>query len=320
MSKNIYKIEHKIKTLAKNAVPDKKNNSYHIFSAEGVTFEHWDFNIRDGWLENAWLAKGEVTGSSFLKSINLFREKLLRIVPRIALISQSYIEYHFEPWVIHKVESDFAFFHCIKNREPGGLMFMEHERKALEELIHSPKIPDEFYYYWNDAVNTLGYPAKLLLMFSALEALAKKRDKNKFARPIDLYSYILGKGLANKIFTPTVGLRNRLVHGEYFSLKQDGKKNYLDLIHKKVVAFFNKEILSKPLLGENVVNPQRHFYENKSEWNLFIKRIDDSQVPVFKLKDLLRDVTDNSIYFGFLHDSKYKPVDKETNNKMLKIY
>lgn len=41
MNKNVYKIEHKIQTLAKNAVPDKVQNTYHVFSVDSVTFEHW---------------------------------------------------------------------------------------------------------------------------------------------------------------------------------------------------------------------------------------------------------------------------------------
>jgi len=318
MNKNIYKIEHKITTLAKNAVPDKNKNSYHTFSIKDITFKHWEFDIKDGWLKNAWLAKSEVTSSSFLKAINSFRKKLWKIIPRIALISQSYIEYHFEPFIVHKKDSDKAFFHYIRDRKSSGLMFMEKEKQALDELLTSTKIPDEFYYYWNDAVNTFGYSAKLLLMFSALEALAKKRDKGKFRKPIDLYSHILGKGLANKIFTQTVGLRHRLVHGEYLSPKQDGKRNYLDLIHKKVISFFNKKVLSKPLLSENVVNPQRHFYGTKSEWYHFVQRVDNG--TNFELKNLLGEVTDDPMIAGFRDNTKYKLVDANTHNNLFKVY
>jgi len=317
MSKNIYKIEYRIQTLAKNAVPNKAQNSYHIFPVGDIIFEHWDFNIRDGWLENAWLAKGEVSSNGFLKAINAFRRKLWKIVPRVSLISQSYIEYHFEPFLVHKKDDDRTFFHCTKDSESGGLMFMENEKQALDELLVSTKIPDEFYYYWNDAVNTLGYSAKLLLMFSALEALAKRRDKKRFKYPIDLYVHILGKRLANKIFIQTVGLRHRLVHGEYLSPKQDGKKNYLDLIHKKVISFFNKKILSKHLLSENVVNPQRHFYGSKSEWHRFVRRVDNG--TTFELKDLLGEITDDH-KIGFRDNKKYELVDVETHNNLLKTY
>lgn len=318
MSKNIYKIEHKITTLAKNAVPDKNKNSYHIFSIGDIIFEHWDFNIRDGWLENAWLVKCDVSSHSFLKALNSFRKKLWKIIPRIALISQSYIEYHFEPFVVHKKYSNNAFFHYTKDIESGGLMFMEKEKQALDELLAFSEISDEFYYYWNDAVNTFGYSAKLLLMFSALEALAKKRDKTKFRKPIDLYAHILGKRLANIIFTPTTGLRHRLVHGEYLSPKQDGKKNYLNLIHKKVISFFNKKIFSRPLLSEDVVNPQRHFYGSKSEWHRFVKRVDSG--TNFELKALLSEVTDKPMIAGFRDNTKYELVDVSTSNNLLKVY
>lgn len=318
MDNNIYKIEHKITTLAKNAVPDKDKSSYHIFSIGDITFEHWNFNIRDGWLENAWLAKSEVKSNSFLKAINLFSKELWKIVPRIALISQSYIEYHVEPFMVYKKENDTAFFHCVKESESGGLMFMENEKQALDELLTSADVSDEFFYYWNDAVNTLGYSAKLLLMFSALEALARKRDKTKFKKPIDLYSHILGESLSNKIFVQTKGLRHRLVHGEYLSPKQDGKKNYLYFIHKKVISFFNKKILSKPLLSEDVVNPQRHFYGGKSEWFRFIKKINKS--INFELKSLLEEVTDDFMKAGFRDNRKYKLVDVNTHNDLLKTY
>lgn len=317
MSKNIYKIEHKIQTLAKNAVPDKAKNSYHAFSVENIIFEHWSFNIKDGWLENAWLAKSEISVSSFLKAINSFRSKLWKIVPRIALISQSYIEYHLEPFIVHKKDSNKVFFHCTKDRESGGLMFMKDEKQALDELINSTEVPDEFYYYWNDAVNALGYSAKLLLMFSALEALARKRDKQSFKKPIDLYAHILGKKLADKVFAQTVGLRHRLIHGEYFTPKQDGKKNYLDLIHKKVISFFNKKVLSKPLLSENVVNPQRHFHGSKSEWHRFVGRIDNG--TIFELKDLLSEITDDD-RVGFRDNKKYELVNVNTHNNLLKVY
>lgn len=317
MSKNTYEVEHKIQTLAKNAVFNKDKNSYHTFSVGDTIFEHWDFNFRDGWLENAWLAKSEVSSSNFLKAINTFHRKLWKIVSRVSLISQSYIEYRREPFIVHKKNSDKAFFHCTKDRKSVGLMFMENEKRALDELLVSPKVPDEFYYYWNDAVNALGYSAKLMLMFSALESLAKQRDKKKFKLPMNLYAHILGKRLANKIFAQTVGLRHRLVHGEYLLSKQDGKKNYVDLIHKKMISFFNKKILSKPLLNEEVINPQRHFYGSKSEWYHFVKRVDND--TIFELKDFISEITDD-YKIGFRDNKKYELVDVKTHNNLLKIY
>ena len=39
----------------------------------------------------------------------------------------------------------------------------------------------------------------------------------------------------------------------------------------EIVAYFNKEILKKPLLSEDVVSPQRHIFGNKQTSAFFIK-------------------------------------------------
>ena len=317
MNKYIYKIEHKIQTLAKNAVPDKIKKSYSSFVVKDIKFEQWNFNIRDGWLGNAWLAKSEVSSKDFIQTINVFRRRLRKIVPRIALISQSYIEFILEPFIIHKENNDKAFLHYTSNRKVGGLMFMGDEKKALEELLTSRNIPDEFYYYWNDAVNTFGYSGKLLLMIFALEALVRKRDKGRFNKPFDLYEYILGKRLAKAIFTKTTGLRSRLAHGDYFIPRRDQKKNYFDEIHKKVISFFNNEILSKPLLSEKVINPHRHFYGNKSEWHHFVKKVDTS--ATFRLKDVMREINKDD-RVGFRNKDKYELVSINDYNRLRETY
>ena len=46
-------------------------------------------------------------------------------------------------------------------------------------MLRDAEIPDEFFYYWNDATNSSGYAAKLGLMFSAVEVLAKIKQEKK---------------------------------------------------------------------------------------------------------------------------------------------
>ncbi|MFH1402312.1 MAG: hypothetical protein ABIG87_01660 [Patescibacteria group bacterium] len=284
--KNKYKIEHKILTLAHCAVMDNKDKPA-SFNVDGVKFSHWDFNYRDGWRNSdAWIATTEVVADNYVDAINILGKKLSKIIPRISLISQSYIEYLFEPFVVHKIGSDVVFFRYIKDVEGGGLMFMEKELKALNGLLLAEKIPETFYYYWNDAVNTVGYSSKLLIMFSALEALAKNRDKKKFKKPIDLYSEILGKELSSKIFSDGNGLRNRLIHGEYFGDEDQGKE-YIKIIHDKVISYFNNKILSESLIQEDIVHPQRHPFGNKKAGIFFLKCKNGTQL--FRLKDILND-------------------------------
>ena len=220
-----YKIEHKIFTLADCAVMEKESNPA-SFGIEGIQFSHWDFNYRDGWVgADAWLATAEVEAKDFLDAINGFRAKLFKLIPRISLISQSYIDFAMEPFIVHDSTSDVVFFEYTEDVKGGGLMFMEDEQKALVLLLERTDIPELFFSYWNDAVNVSGYSAKLLLMFSAIEALVKKDRKKDWA----LINSILGEDLIKELFEPKSGLRHRLVHGEYFDARDD-KKNYLDRI------------------------------------------------------------------------------------------
>lgn len=295
---NTYKIEHKILTLAHCAVMEKKNEPA-SFDVDGVKFSHWDFNYRDGWLSDAWIATTTITAVNYVDAINELLKKLAKLIPRIALISQSYIEYISEPFLIHKINSDVIFFRYTTDVRGGGLMFMENEQKALTKLLGAKEIPESFYYYWNDAVNTTGYPAKLLLMFSAIEALVKKIGNKDWT----LINKILGEDLVKELFgtkeQPNTGLRHRLVHGEYFSDRDTGK-NYLELVHNKVITYFNVSIISEPLIPEKIVHPQRHFFGNKEQGNFVLKRKDGS--TAFNLKELLKDFNDN----GFRKPENYE--------------
>ena len=108
-----------------------------------------------------------------------FRGKLVRIIPRIALIGQCFIEYQAQPFLIRRLDRDFAFVRLSHDDGPVGLVFGDDELEALNILLVNKDIPEEFFYYWTDAVNVTGYSAKLVLMFAALEALVKKKDGDK---------------------------------------------------------------------------------------------------------------------------------------------
>lgn len=305
---NTYKIEHKIYTISDCAVMKDKNRPA-SFSVEEVEFFHWNFNFIDGWKgDDAWLAVFSVDASNYIDAINILWKKFALIIPRVALISQSYIEYIFEPFLIHKTNEPIAFLRFARNIKGGGLMFMENEQEALNKLLNDKITPDSFYYYWNDAVNTNGYSSKLLLMFSALEAFARKRDKKIFPKPKELYIKILGTDLTNEIFSGKNSLRNRLVHGEYFN-QNDHKNNYLKLVHEKVISFFNEEILKKKLIAENVVSPQRHPFENHIAGNFFFKRKDNK--AFFNLKDILNNFDGDR----FKSDGEYEIISGKKLNQ-----
>src|SRR5207249_3117402 len=146
-------------------------------------FSHWDFNYRDGWPSDLWLAEDAVEAGSLVDALSIFRKVLARVIPRISFIGQSYIDFLTEPYLVVKAGSEVGFFRYTRSRGATGLMFMQNELEALRQLLSDKVVPEEFYYYWHDAVNASGYTPKLLLMFSAIEALAKiakgQKDWNK---------------------------------------------------------------------------------------------------------------------------------------------
>lgn len=254
----IYRLEQRIHTLASNDV-DNASNGPPSFAAEGVIFSHWQYDDDiPWWTHHYWLATADIEANGFIQAWGSFQKSLALVVPRVSLVSQCYTEYLRQPYLILKKSADIAYFRAIADSGPCPLSFMEAEKKALDLLLKYPQIPNEFFYYWNDATNANGYSSKLLLMIVALEALTKKTTSEDLKE--DLWGI---KGDSDD------ALRNRLVHGEYFK-DQDGGKNYVELIHSKVITYFNESILGQELLQKNVVNPQRHPSDKNQTWG-FIK-------------------------------------------------
>jgi len=279
-----YRIQHRIRTLSENAVGVAEGEP--SFTAEDIIFTHWEFNHRDGWVVDAWLAEYSVDAESGAKALFEFNKRLFKVIPRVSLVGQSYIQYLVQPYLITKEGSDVGFFNYPFSVGPVGLMFQEEEKKALDILLANADISEEFFLYWNDAVNTTGYSSKLLIMFSALEALIKKPDGTK---DYVLRKTILGDELKDKIFAQKTGLRHRLVHGDYFS-DQD-TDNYMDIIHKKVTKYFNDVIFNEKLITEDVTGPQRNFFDNDNLIKCWVRQKDEAW-PL-ELKKVHEDAENN---------------------------
>jgi len=284
----IYKIQQRIETLAQIAVPEESLRTH--FELLGVSFSRWDL---DDWKETYWLAQAQIEALNYKEAFQNFRVKLAKIIPRVSLISQCYIEFLAQPFLIHKRDASEAFFRFTYDRGGTGLMFMQNELTALIGLLENAQIPEEFFYYWYDAVNATGYSSKLLLMFSAIEALVKDTEGKKDRTKLEL---ILGTDLKVALYgtkgNSSGGLRHRLVHGEYFN-PNDSKKDYLYLVHNQIISYFNDSLFHEKLIHENVVNPQRHSFGNKEGSRFFIRATGGSAL---NLKDILSDIKENDIY------------------------
>lgn len=298
----LYRIQHRIETLVHHAVMD--NGTFETFTELGINLSLWDINWEDLWRQNYWLAEGIIEADHFNDAFGKFSRNISRICSRIALIRQCYLEYLAQPFLIHKNNETFAFINYVRGEKGVGLMFMDDERKALSLLIQNSLIPEEFYFYWNDAVNTTGYSSKLLLMFSALEALVKAAEKKiDYEKLEEIFGEELKVAIWGEKRNSDDALRNRLVHGEYFK-GSDSRINFLEEVHKALIKYFNREILKNDLISEDVINPQRHLLGNKMGYRNFIKA---KQSDPLNLKKILMDLDehgiDNPQNYEFLYDA-----------------
>lgn len=296
---NNYGIQFKLHTLALCAVIDGR--SYDTFEFEEMKFTHWDFNVAEGHKPGAWLITTEIQSPTMREASKKFFTTLNDLIPKIAMISQCYTEYQNESFLIHRLDSNIAFFRYSKESSGVPLHFDEESLEALA-LLRAANISNEFFYYWNDMLNTAGYPAKLLLICSALEALGKAlgKDKGEFRKEV------LGSELRKKIFeNDNQGIRHRLTHGEYFSEK-DGE-DYLTQIYEKMIEYFNQTILKKNLI-KNVVNPQRHPWGNKQGGRYHLKKKTDE---VFDLREMIKCCDKN---FDDLYGRYDMPTEQEVKN------
>jgi hypothetical protein len=286
-----YRIEQRIETLADNAVM-KDSRMEAAFSAGAVRYSHWDFDHSRGWPSDFWLAEASIEANDYKAAFRIFRRELNRVIPRISLINQAYTDFLQQPLLIVKDSERVGFLRYIRKKRGVGLMFVEDHRQALIRLLEDASIPGEFYYYWNDVVNAVGYTPKVLLMCAAIECLTKtghgKKDWEKVER-------VLGRDLKEELYgtkeDSSTGLRHRLSHGDYFGADHSGK-NYVELIHKRVMAYFNDHILKASLLELNVVGPQRHFVGDLEGGSWFIR---SKQSGGLSLKSILVDFEKNDV-------------------------
>lgn len=286
----VYIIQHKIHTLLHNNaiiyIDNVKN--YHYFTSDNIIFKSWSKDIRYVHKDREWIAECKIEAESGAEALNLYSEKIARIIPRISLIGQAYIDDKIGSILITKESSNIAWFRCVTKEEPLHLNFRDDERLILDDLIKSDSIPDIFYLYWNEAVNNPSYSGKLLLMFGAIDSLAKNGDR-KQAR-ID----VLGEDLSNEIYKSGTGLRHIITHGD--SLTNNNGKNYVEIIHKKILSYFNETIISdsSPKINLDIVEPQRQPFANYRVSRFFIEQKIDRNIDIYTMiEDLATNFESN---------------------------
>lgn len=300
-----YIIEQYVRTLSENATNITSSDgslNYPSFETNGVTFSPWEYNTSEGWPVSAWLAVAEIQSRSGKAALIVFDKKMKELIPKIAFVAQAYTNYRAESYMLHKKDHKAAYFSFTKEVTPSPLMFMDDEKRSFDLLMLDSTIPSLFYQYWNDAINCSSYTGKLLLMFSAIDT---------FKTPVGSIDYamrekIFGKRLKKKLYERnSKGLRHRLVHG-YYLTKKDGK-NYIEIIHKKVIDYFNKTVTRSSPIEKDVVGPQRNFHGNYERMILWVARKD--QDHPLKLKALVESASATDDPANVLNDYEWVSQD-----------
>ncbi len=276
---NKYIIEQRVRTLSHLSVGLNDDKPVPEMSIDDFLFTQWDFNYAEGWKGDAWLVQKEVEVNSGIEAINNFRKDLDKIVQKLTFVSQCFMDFYREPFLIFKSignQDNVFFYKHIQNKTGVGLQFDESEINAYES-IKGFKYPEAFRFL-QECSNTIGYVPKLLLLFSALEAMCGKIERQNADGKIYItydkneMMKILGCSLYNELFGPN-GIRHKLDHGEM--VETVFGKDYVNEIYKNIICYFNNNF--KTQLDE-VVSPQRHFYDNHEFINFWLKPKDNFEV------------------------------------------
>lgn len=248
--------------------------SLRSFTGCDIQFSPWDTHLANFARNRFWLAESQIESSGHDAAWKTFHENFSKITSRIAFIGQAYLEANAQPFLLKRTDSEVALFRHSTDRGGVPLCFGEEQLQALNSLLNNADVPQEFYYYWHEATNTFGYSAKLVLMFAGLEALfGKDREAGK-PQYYKKLEFVFGQPLTEELYgtrnQPHLGLRQRLVHGEYLG-PQDVTKNYVEEIHKRIIEHFNTHVLGQAMLTKDVTNPQRHPFGNIDAWKGWVR-------------------------------------------------
>lgn len=266
-----YMIQKQIHTLIQYGLFDE--GRLVPFSRNNIRFSAWDEDVTTAWRSRYWIAESEVDSASFVDAWKLFQDALTKIVSRSSFVGQAYHTDIGRPYLIKRVNSEIAYCRHSRERGPVPLHFNEDELGALDILLGDGGIPEAFYLYWNDAVNAVGYAAKLVLMFAAIEILFDRASRSTSDFYVTIEA-VFGADIKRELYGTREdggrsGLRQRLVHGDYLAVSDT--KNYVEIVHQTIVRYFNQCMLREHPINEGVVGPQRHLFGNLESWQGFIR-------------------------------------------------
>jgi hypothetical protein len=257
---------------------------------DGYNLENYWFSLEEWLYWDARIVEKVIDSENYINAINLFRKEFNLISQKLCFISQCYFDFLNQSYLVEKLSDNseriFFLFHICENL-PVGLIFDDNDFSNYKSIEW---IENACFMYLQSCNNSVWYVSKISLLCSALEALAWKVEKEdeKTWRTYTTYDRkvmkkILWGSYMDKIFWDD-WLRHKVQHWDYIHKYKD--ENFVDLIYKKILEFFNKSYSLN--LDTDIMSPQRHFFENKSFLKCFLKPSNISQK--IDLRDIPEDI------------------------------
>lgn len=227
-----YIIQHKIDTLL---------NLWEPFEFRGYRLSPYNIDWAAG-RHDGWLAEKSIEANSVDEAFATFTDQLYKLVDRIAFIGQCHTTVDLETFAILKPDDDRFLYRFSKNRGAVPLHFNEEEIASLERLEGYEETGDVFRYL-REATNSPAFYTRLVMLVSALEAMAGELRENGF-RDVDreyIAEEILGdKELCDRLFGMGQGIRNQILHGGFVDPDIHGEVNYNGKIFEAIIDYFNE--------------------------------------------------------------------------------
>jgi hypothetical protein len=246
------------------------------FSYQDFDFCHWDFNFRDGWIGDAWVAKKVIAAPNVKEAINTFRDELIPIIDRIAFVSQCFTIVEAEPFIVIKQNNNtekILFLRYTRGAAGTPLMFDDDEIESLKQL-EPFQDKEHVFRFLRESTYGMTLHTRLPMLISALEGMAGEivhKRGNKTNMDFIRNEILNDEKLYNRIFQYDQGIRQQLLHGKKLDVVRDESEeiNYIQEVYKKIVQFFNDRYGTK--ISMNVKSPQRTPIGNYVEGRYWIK-------------------------------------------------
>lgn len=207
--------------------------------------------------EHIRLASSSFNSNNYHDAVSKMKKKLLKIIPRLSYVWQTYINFMNESYLVHESLSPYIFLRPTYDIQWCSLTFDETRIRNLNKIVNkkNTKIGDEFYKYLLCITNCTDYSLRLMWLCAAIDSIKVEWDRRKDRITVLWWD----RDLADKIFKKNDWLRHRMMHWEYLD-SIDWTNDYVSILYWKLILYVEQEY---GITFEKVVNPMRIPYWNK---------------------------------------------------------